>query len=151
MRRQAGRLPCAAGAHTALPGIIRLLPPQNPSDVMTPEVLEQPEIRTASLRTTTANLQAQAKTLRTALSSLNSSMSTPELRSRLLHSKRLEKESAKRVTQTEQQQVESEWKKWRGVCLRREKIATKMWEMIEDSMEDKKKEGDLRESLGLDD
>ncbi|KAF2730254.1 hypothetical protein EJ04DRAFT_445512 [Polyplosphaeria fusca] len=137
--------------------------PQNPTDSITPEALQSLDAQVNSLRTATTSLHARAKTLRATLSSLNSTLSTSDLVSSVsaLEAEKaaitarlesLKRGKVKKVTQKEREDVESEWRKWKGVSARRVKIAGEMWKMVEDAHEgDKEKIAEVREMLGLDD
>lgn len=128
---------------------------------MTADQLAALDTTISDLRTQTVTAVATAKTLRNTLSSLNSTLSTSNLVSSLqiLEAEKagivnrldmLKAGKAKKVTQKEREDVESEWKKWSGVAKRRGKIVGEMWKMIEDVLPDAEKKQEIRESLGLD-
>ena len=54
------------------------------------------------------------------------------------------------MTKDEREKVEIEWKKWGGVCKRRQKIVVEMWKLIEECLPDAGNKMEVRESLGLD-
>jgi 26S proteasome regulatory subunit (ATPase 3-interacting protein) len=106
-------------------------------------------------------LTATAKILRGNLSSLNSELSTADLVASVqgLEAERdeivsrlesLTQGKAKKVTKEQREQVEKEWKKVCGVARKREIIARRAWEFIEDQGLEKEAREELRERLGLD-
>lgn len=134
---------------------------QDPSDGLTPEQLAALDSRINTLRTETATAQATAKTLRLTLTSINATLSTADLLSSVnaLEAEKADLESrivtlkqgtAKTVTKEERDANEVEWKKWKGVCRRREGIVREMWKTIEDVLPEGVDKGELREILGLD-
>ncbi|KAF1946734.1 Tat binding protein 1-interacting [Clathrospora elynae] len=134
---------------------------QNAAEACTTDQLAALDTQITDLRTQTSSLQTSAKTLRTTLSSLNSTLSTADLIANVhaLESEEaailarldgLKKGKAKKVTETERQAVEKEWKKCGSVCKRREKIAAEMWKMIADFAVDGEAREELRERFDLD-
>lgn len=137
-------------------------PHQDASDSCTPEQLAALDIQIADLRAQTTSLLASAKMLRTTLASLNSTLSTADLIANvqaldvekteiLVRLEGLKAGKAKKVTQQEREDIEKAWKKIGRVAKTREKIAVGMWRYIEEFVQDKEKQDELRESLGLDD
>lgn len=57
---------------------------------------------------------------------------------------------AKKVTAEEREEVDKEWKRWRGVAARREKIAGEMWREIVEVVGDEEMRAELREAFDLD-
>ena len=57
---------------------------------------------------------------------------------------------AKKVTKTEREDVENEWKRWCSVAKRRTKIVGEMWKIIEDWVGDQERRMELREMFALD-
>ncbi|KAF2658130.1 Tat binding protein 1-interacting [Lophiostoma macrostomum CBS 122681] len=134
---------------------------QNTQDAMTSDQLGALDTTIADLRSETTNALANVKTLRSTLSSLNSTMSTADLVSSvqtfeaekteiLVRLETLKAGKAKKVTKEERCAIDEQWKKWSGVRKRREKIVGEMWKMIEDVLDGPEKKAEVRESLGLD-
>ncbi|KAF2499948.1 TBPIP-domain-containing protein [Lophium mytilinum] len=136
---------------------------QSADDTVTPEHLAEIDATISTLRTETTAATATAKTLRAALASLNTTLSTSDLRSSIAT---LEAETAeietrlgalragkvRPVKKEDKEEVEREFKLWKGVAGRRANIAKEMWKTVEEvgqgmSAEEK---AELRERLGLD-
>ncbi|KAF2466813.1 Tat binding protein 1-interacting [Lindgomyces ingoldianus] len=135
---------------------------QNADDAIAPEALAALDTQIVHLRTNTTTLLSAAKTLRSTLSSLNSSLTTSDLISSVLalqtekaeilvRLENLRAGKAKKVTKKEREQIEGEWKKWSSMSKRREKISCEMWKLVEDCLPEGGDKGEARESLGLDD
>lgn len=96
-------------------------------------------------------MTAQAKNLRTTLSALSTTLSTPDLLSGIstltaekssIESRlgALRAGSTKKVTREERERIEKEAKKWGGIRKRREVIARNVWLFISEHVEGEKKE-----------
>ena len=134
---------------------------QSADDSCTPEQLSALDARTADLRSQTTALHASAKTLRSALASLQSTFRTADLVSSV---QALEAEKAgidarlqslraghaKKVTVQEREAVEARWKKSVKAARKREKIAGGMWAFISEQLPDKEMREQLREAFDLD-
>lgn len=136
--------------------------PQNPDDAISPDALSAYDTQITDLKTRTTDLQSLTKTLRSTLTSLNSTLSTADLLSSvssLEHEKSemltrlasLKAGSAKKVTATEREAVEKEWKTMSSAARKRERIAREFWGMVEDGTPDVERRAELREGWGLDD
>ena len=115
----------------------------------------------ASLRAETAAALTTAKSLRASLTSLNTTLSTTELRAAVAAQEREKAELLGRlgalragevqsVGKDEREEVEREWGAWRKVSRARERIAGEMWGLVEDSLPEEVDKAELRERLGLD-
>lgn len=134
---------------------------QNPEDSCTPEQLAALDTAAAELRAKTAALVTTTKTLRSTLASLNSTLSTADLVV-AVHALEAEKTqiaarleglsagAAKKMTKSEREEAEVEWKKWGACARKRKKICESVWEVIEEVVGEKEKSEELREKLGLD-
>ncbi|KAH6873084.1 Tat binding protein 1-interacting [Alternaria rosae] len=134
---------------------------QNAAEACTTEQLAALDETILDLRTQTTTLVAVAKNLRSSLSSLNSTLSTADLIANA-HTIETEKEQiearidglkkgkAKKVTTSEREAIEKEWKKSIRVARRREKIAKEMWEKIEENLNDPQEIEKHREMFDLD-
>ncbi|KAF2129949.1 TBPIP-domain-containing protein [Dothidotthia symphoricarpi CBS 119687] len=134
---------------------------QDASDSCTPEQLAALDTQISDLRAQTSVLVAATKSLRCTLASLNSTLSTASLVAdvQALDTEKmkilarldgLKAGKAKKVTQQEREEVEREWIKCGRVARMREKIAVGMWRFIEESVPDRERQEELRESMGLD-
>ncbi|KAF3005169.1 hypothetical protein E8E13_010614 [Curvularia kusanoi] len=134
---------------------------QDPNDAVTSEQLTEYDNRIRTLKDQTADLENVAKTLRTTLASLNSSLSTADMLSSITSLEREKAEimarldslragHAEKVTPEEREKVEREWRVMKGVSARREKIAKEFWKTVEEMTESKEKCAELREGWGLD-
>jgi 26S proteasome regulatory subunit (ATPase 3-interacting protein) len=115
----------------------------------------------STLRDEAATAVTTAKTLRASLATLNTTMSTADLRTFIAAFEKEQAETETRlralragnikpVKKEEKEKVESELKVWKGVAERREKIAKEMWKMIEEVVQGADERAELRERLGLD-
>ncbi|KAL1800202.1 hypothetical protein ACET3X_000544 [Alternaria dauci] len=134
---------------------------QNVAEAYTTEQLAALDESILDVRTRTTSLLASAKNLRSSLSSLNSTLSTAELIANVsaLETERteietrldgLKKGKAKKITATEREAIEKEWKKSIRVAKTRKKIATEMWKEIEDMLPDQQAREEHRERFDLD-
>jgi 26S proteasome regulatory subunit (ATPase 3-interacting protein) len=62
----------------------------------------------------------------------------------------LKKGKAKKITESEREAIEKEWKKSGSVAKKREKIAVEMWKIIADLLPDKEAQEEHREMFDLD-
>jgi len=116
--------------------------------------------RIQTLRTETASLMTSAKSQRSILSSITSTLSTTDMLSSISALEVEKEEIEKRleelrggnmvvVGQEEGESVEREWRAWKGIEERRKKIVVEIWRAIEGVVE-KEGRAELRERLGLD-
>ncbi|KAF2803875.1 TBPIP-domain-containing protein [Mytilinidion resinicola] len=136
---------------------------QSVDDAVTPEHLAEIDNTISTLRAETTTATASAKTLRASLASLNTTLSTSDLRSSIakLEAEREDYETRlgalrggqiRPVKKEEKEKADSEWKVWKGIAGRRTNIVKEMWKTVEEvgqgmSAEEK---AELRERLGLD-
>ncbi|KNG47689.1 aaa-domain-containing protein [Stemphylium lycopersici] len=134
---------------------------QNAVEACTTEQLAALDTAILDYRAQTTSLNATAKTLRATLSSLNSTLSTADLIANVhaLETERAEMEArldglrkgkAKKVTATEREAIEKEWKKSASVARKRAKISKEMWTIIEDALPDAQAKEEHREKFDLD-
>ncbi|KAF2201885.1 Tat binding protein 1-interacting [Delitschia confertaspora ATCC 74209] len=134
---------------------------QDPTDGFTAEQSAGIDERIKTLRAETTAALTTAKTLRSTLSSINSTLSTADLFSSIStletekaeiteRLKTLKEGKAKKVTSGEKNRIEKEWKMWKGIAGRREKIVKEVWRVIEDVLPEGMEKGEVRENLGLD-
>ncbi|KAI4655739.1 hypothetical protein J4E93_000454 [Alternaria ventricosa] len=145
-----------ATANEAADLVLEYLP-----DACTTEQLATLDETILDLRTQTTTLVAAAKNLRGSLSSLNSTLSTADLVASVttLETEKeqiesrldgLKKGKAKKVTTSEREAIEKEWKKSIRVAKKRQKIVKEMWEMIAEQIPDPQEREDQRERFDLD-
>ncbi|OCK87289.1 Tat binding protein 1-interacting [Cenococcum geophilum 1.58] len=134
---------------------------QDPSSTASPEQLAEIDATIASLRAETAAALTTAKSLRASLTSLNTTLSTTELRAAVAAQERERAELLGRlgalragevrpVGKGEREEVEREWGAWRKVSRARERIAGDLWGLVEESLPEGVDKAELRERLGLD-
>ncbi|KAI4693064.1 uncharacterized protein J4E88_001435 [Alternaria novae-zelandiae] len=134
---------------------------QNAAEACTTEQLAVLDETIVDLRTQTTTLVAAAKNLRGSLSSLNSTLSTADLVANVntLETEKeqiesrldgLRKGKAKKVTTSEREAIEKEWKKSIRVAKKRQKIVTEMWKEIKENFPDPQEREDQREMFDLD-
>ncbi|KAG9192357.1 hypothetical protein G6011_11091 [Alternaria panax] len=134
---------------------------QNAAEACTIEQLAALDESILDLRTQTTSLLTSAKNLRSTLSTLNSTLSTADLITDVhtLEAERAEIETrldglrkgkAKKVTATEREAIEREWKKSVYMAKMRQKIATEVWRTIEEGLPDQQTRDEHREKFDLD-
>ncbi|KAI4634551.1 hypothetical protein J4E83_001870 [Alternaria metachromatica] len=134
---------------------------QNAAEACTTEQLAALDETILDLRTQTTTFIAAAKNLRGSLSSLNSTLSTADLVANVttLETEKeqiesrldgLKKGKAKKVTTSEREAIEKEWKKSIRVAKKRQKIVTEMWKEIKENFPDPQEREDQREMFDLD-
>ncbi|KAI4930469.1 uncharacterized protein J4E92_004301 [Alternaria infectoria] len=135
--------------------------PRFTAEACTTEQLAALDETILDLRTQTTTLVAVAKNLRGSLSSLNSTLSTADLIANVntLETEKeqiesrldgLKKGKAKKVTTSEREAIEKEWKKSIRVAKKRQKIVTEMWKEIKENFPDPQEREDQREMFDLD-
>ncbi|CAG5148165.1 uncharacterized protein ALTATR162_LOCUS2160 [Alternaria atra] len=133
----------------------------NAVEACTTEQLAALDESILDLRTQTSTLVNTAKNLRSSLSHLNSTLSTADLIANVhtLEMGRVEIETrldglrkgkAKKVTATEREAIEKEWKRSARVAKAREKIANDLWAMIEDMLPDQQAKEEHQKKFDLD-
>ncbi|OCK78562.1 hypothetical protein K432DRAFT_457528 [Lepidopterella palustris CBS 459.81] len=133
----------------------------NIDNTCAPERLASLDTEIGTLRDATTATLNTAKVLRASLVSLNSTLSTAQLRSTITAQEEekisilsrldaLREGTVRPVSGAEKEIAEKELRAWKGVCVARQKISVDMWTLIEESLPEGVEKGELRERLGLD-
>lgn len=113
------------------------------------------ESRTQELREETTTLNGTLKTLRAIYQSLNSTLSTADLRESVsvMESERvqiierltlLRSGIVQPVSKAEKEKVEKDWKMWEKTAGARKRIAKEMWAMVSDQVGGGEKASELK-------
>ena len=127
---------------------------QDPNDAMSLEDLAAMDAEIATLRESITTSKANEKLIRASLVSINSTMSSEELRNtvaQLEHEKKeilarlgpLRAGNVKPVLREEKEAVQKEWREWSKKAGARKKICMELWEMCTEVIE----EGKTKEEL----
>jgi 26S proteasome regulatory subunit (ATPase 3-interacting protein) len=131
---------------------------QDPNDCATPEDLAIIDGQIAALRKETNTINAEIKTLRATLSSLESRMSTSDLHTSVVTMEKEKEEATARlvklrsgdvkpVSMEEKAAVDTDMRKWDKVAANRAKITKEMWDSILDVLPEGIEAADLRASF----
>ncbi|KAF2084583.1 homologous-pairing protein-like protein 2 [Saccharata proteae CBS 121410] len=134
---------------------------QDPEDAASPGELKAMDIEIQTIKDQIAAAQGEAKSLKAALTNLNATMSTSDLRAAVdvLEEEKAEilgrlaglrSGSIRPITAEEKVAVDSDAKHWSKVESERAKITKDMWLQIVDCLPEGIDAAEVRENLGLD-
>ncbi|KAK8256761.1 Tat binding protein 1-interacting, partial [Phyllosticta capitalensis] len=135
--------------------------PQTADDAATPEHLAALDTQVNTLKTNTASALAEAKTLRSTISTLGATVPLSDLRASVQILEQEVQETEERlaglrggevvpVSAEEREALDAQLRKFKRAEKARKKIVKEMWATIVDGVGDKEALAELRERLGLD-
>ncbi|KAI9703988.1 MAG: hypothetical protein M1820_005770, partial [Bogoriella megaspora] len=128
---------------------------QDPSDAATAEELAALDAQTESFRSSTAALRAEEKTLRSAVTSLSTTVSTSELCSCISNLEAQKQEMSARlemlkggtvkpVSQEAREKIETDVRMWEKIERNRRKIRKELWSIVREGLPEGMAEDELK-------